>query len=266
MRIIGAIAAGTVGIALLTGCGTPAPAPSDPVTSPPAGSPAATPSETAAPSETTAPSGGSDVSIDDFLQRVSGAEMKTYTMEMDMSTSIEGTPMTITSSGSFDNSDSDNPASHMKMDVAGMAMEMILVDGEAYLKMAMLGEDWFKMEPEDAAELAGTSGPDIGQWTEDYAKNVEKVELVGETTVNGVAVTQYRLTLKPEALGDLGMEESGIEATDVVFDVWIDGDGFTRKFAMDMKGDVPVSMTATLDNFNEPVTIKAPEKWTKMPS
>ncbi|MCW5952879.1 MAG: hypothetical protein KIT69_11540, partial [Propionibacteriaceae bacterium] len=149
MRIIGAIAAGTVGIALLTGCGTPAPAPSDPVAPPPVSEPAPTPSET-----TTAPSGGSEISIDDFLQRVSGAEMKTYTMDMDMSTSIEGTPMTITSSGSFDNSDPANPRTHMKMDVAGMEMEMIVVDGEAYLKMAMLGDQWMKMDPEDAAELA----------------------------------------------------------------------------------------------------------------
>lgn len=262
MRIIGAVAvvAATAGITLLAGCSTPAPAPSDPVIPPPASEPAPTPSET-----TAAPSGGSELSIDDFLQRVSGAEMKTYTMDMDMSTSVDDTPMAMTTSGSFDNSDPENPSSHMKMDVAGMEMEIILVDGEAYLKMAMLGDQWMRMDPKDAAEMAGTSGPDIGQWTRDYAKNVEKVELVGEDTLNGVAVTQYRLTLKAEALGDLGMEDAGIKATDVVFDVWIDGEGFTRKFVMDMKGDVPVSLTATLDNFNEPVTIEAPKDWVEMP-
>ncbi len=262
MRIIGAIAAGTVGIALLTGCGTPAPVPSSPATPPPTSAPAPAPSPTATD---TAPSGGAEISVDDFLQRVSGAEMKTYTMEMEMSTSIEGTPMAIRTSGTFDNSDSSNPRSHMKMEVSGMEMEIILVDGDAFLKMAVLGDTWMKMDPEDAAEMAGTSGPDIGQWTEDYAKNVEKVERVGEESLNGVAVTHYRLTLKPEALGDLGMEEAGIEATDVVFDVWIDGDGFTRQFVMDMKGDVPVAMTATLDNFNQPVTIEAPKDWTEMP-
>lgn len=262
MRITGAFAAAALGITLLAGCGSPAPsAPSEPTTTPPPVSePAPAPSET-----TTAPSGGSELSIDDFLQRVSGAEMKTYTMNMEMATSIEGTPMTITTSGTFDNSDSANPRSHMKMDVAGMEMEIILVDGDAYLKMALLGDQWMKMDPEDAAEMAGTSGPDIGQWTKDYAKNVEKVELVGEENLNGVTVTHYRLTLKPEALGDLGMEDAGIEATDVVFDVWIDGDGFTRQFVMDMKGDVPVAMTATLDNFNQPVTIEAPKDWVEMP-
>lgn len=35
---------------------------------------------------------------------------------------------------------------------------------------------------------------------------------------------------------------------------------------MDMAGDVPVSMTATLDDINEPVTIEAPKDWVEMPS
>lgn len=264
MRIIGAFAAATVGLALLAGCGTPAPAPSAPTTAPPpASEPVPAPSETAA---TRVPAEPGEVSIDDFLQRVGTAEMKTYTMEMEMSTSVDGAPMEMATTGSFDNSDPANPRSHMQMDIAGMEMEMILVDGEAFLKMAMLGDQWMRMDPKDAAELAGSSGPDVGQWTKDYAKNVEKVELVGNDTVGGVAVTQYRLTLKPESLGDLGMEDAGIEATDVVFDVWIDDQGFTRKFAMDMKGDVPVAMTAILDNINEPVTIEAPKDWIEMPS
>ena len=268
MRITGSIAAATFAIALLAGCGSPAPsAPSGPGSSAPATQPTASPTEVApAPAETSAaPGGGSELSADDFLKRVSGAAMKTYTMDMEMSTSIEGAPMTITTSGSFDSSDAASPRSHMKMNISGMEVEMIVVDGDAFMKMAMLGDQWMKMDPKDAAEMAGTSGPDIGRWTEDYAKNVEKVELVGEEDLNGVAVTRYRLTLKPEALGDLGMKDAGFEATGVVFDVWIDGEGFTRKFAMDMAGDLPATMTATLDNINEPVTIKEPKDWVEMP-
>ena len=263
MRIIGAFAAATVGLALLAGCGTPAPTPSAPTTAPPASEPAPAPSETAT---TPAPAEPGEVSIDDFLQRVSGAVMKSYTVEMQISTTVEGTPMEMATTGSFDNSDPADQRSQMKMDIAGMEIEMILVGGDAFLKMAMLGDQWMKMDPKDAAELAGSSGPDVGQWTKDYAKNVEKVELVGDDTVGGVAVTQYRLTLKPESLGALGMQDAGIEATAVAFDVWIDGEGFTRKFVMDMKGDVPVAMTAILDNINEPVTIEAPKDWVEMPS
>jgi hypothetical protein len=246
MRITGSIAAATFAIALLAGCGSPAPsAPSGPGSSAPATQPTASPTEVApAPAETSAaPGGGSELSADDFLKRVSGAAMKTYTMDMEMSTSIEGAPMTITTSGSFDSSDAASPRSHMKMNISGMEVEMIVVDGDAFMKMAMLGDQWMKMDPKDAAEMAGTSGPDIGRWTEDY-----------------------RLTLKPEALGDLGMKDAGFEATGVVFDVWIDGDGFTRKFAMDMSGDLPTAMTATLDDINEPVTIEAPKDWVEMPS
>ena len=263
MKITGSIAAATFAVALLVGCGSPAPStPSGPASTPPsAAAPAPSPTET-----TSAPDGGTDVAVDEFLQRVSGVEMTSYVMDMEMSTTVEGAPMTITTSGSFDTSDSDSPNSHMQMDISGMKVEMILVDGEAFIKMALLGDQWMKMDPEDAAEMAGTSGPDIGQWTEDYAKNIEKVEKIGEEDLDGVAATHYRLTLRPEALGELGMKDAGITATGVVFDVWVDGDGFTRKFAMDMDGDVPVAMTATLNDINEPVTIEAPEDWVEMPS
>lgn len=263
MRITGSIAAATLALALLAGCGSPAQTPSGQATQP-----AASPTDAApAPSETTtAPDGGSNVSADEFLQRVSGVEMKTYTMEMEMSTAVEGAPMEMTMTGSFDGSDAATPRSHLKMNVSGMEIEMIMVEGDAFMKMALLGEDWIKMDPEDAAEMTGGSSPDIGQWTEDYAKNLEKVELIGEEDLNGLAVRHYRLTLKPEALKGLGVEDVGFETTDVAFDVWIDGDGFTRKFAMDMAGDVPVSMTATLDDINEPVTIEAPKDWVEMPS
>ena len=263
MRIIGALAVGTVGNALLTGCGAPAPStPSAPTTTPAA---ATTPAP--APSETTpaAPSGGSDISVEEFLQRVNRAEMKTYTVDMDMSTEVEGTPMTMTTSGSFDNSDPENPRSHMKMNVMGMEMEMILVDGDAFLKAAMLGDQWMKMDPKDAAELAGSSSVDMAQWTQDYGKNLESVEFVGDETLDGIAVSHYRLTMNPEALQDLGVDDASFEVTDAVVDVWLDGEGFTRQFAMDMKGEVPITMTTTMDNFNEPVTIEAPKDWVEMP-
>lgn len=77
--------------------------------------------------------------------------MKTYTMEMEMSTAVEGAPMEMTMTGSFDGSDAATPRSHLKMNVSGMEIEMIMVEGDAFMKMALLGEDWIKMDPEDAA-------------------------------------------------------------------------------------------------------------------
>lgn len=268
MRITGAFAA-TLAVALLAGCGSPAPsAPSGPASSPPpavTSAPAAT-DPAPSPSETSAAPGGSELSVDDFLQRVSGAKLKTYTMDMEMSMTIEGQQVAFTTSGSFDATDPADPNSHMKMNIGGVEMEMILLDGAAFMKAAAAGDQWMKVDPKDAAEMGGTSGSEIGQWTEDYAKNVEKVELVGDEDLNGLTVTRYRLTMKPGALDNLGMEDVEITATGVVFDVWVDGDGFTRKFAMDMDGDVPVAMTATLNDINEPVTIEAPEDWVEMPS
>ena len=267
MRITGALAAVTAGVALLAGCSPSAPStPSEPATPPQASQPAGESTPAPSPSETSAePGGAGELSIDEFLQRVGNAKMTTYTMEMALTTTVSGAPMDMKTSGSFDNTDPKNPASQMKIDAMGMKMEMILIDGDAFVKMELLGDKWVKMDEKTAAEMTGTAGPDIGQWTQDYAKNVQKVELVGDEQIGGVNTTHYKLTLKPESLKDFGMEDAGIDATGVVFDVWIDGDGFTRKFAMDMKGNVPTSITATLDNFNEPVSIKAPKDWVPMP-
>ncbi len=259
MRTIGALAAGIVGIALMTGCSTPSPTQTTPPP-PPASESAPAPAET-----TSAPAGSGDASVDDFLKRVSGAQMKTYTMEMEMVTELEGNEMPVSSTGSFDNTDPAAPRSHLKMQAMGMDIEVIQIGGDAYLKMAALGEDWIKMDAATAAEMSSSGSPNIGQWTEDYAKNLESVELIGDEQVSGVNTSHYRLTMKPEALKDLGVGE-GADNAQVLFDVWVDGEGFTRKFVVDLAGEVTAKVNATMDNFNQPVTIEAPKDWVEMPA
>lgn len=258
MRTFRTLAAAAAGAVLLAGCGAPAPTTQTP---PPASEQPPAGSQT--PAAPTSPS-GAEVSVDDFLKRVSGAEMKTYTMEMEMVTEIEGSEVPIRSTGSFDNTDPETPRSHMKLQVMGMDMELIQVGDDAYLKMAALGKDWMKMDAETAAEMSSAGSPNVGQWTEDYAKNLESVELVGDEQVSGVNTSHYRLTMKPEALDDLGVGESSA-AAQVLFDVWIDADGFTRRFVVDLSGEVTGKVDATLNDFNQPVSIEAPKDWVEMP-
>ncbi|MGC3954125.1 MAG: LppX_LprAFG lipoprotein [Propionicimonas sp.] len=257
MRILGALAAATLAATLLAGCGTPAP----PVqTTPPPVS--EQPPATSPTPVTEAPPAGAGV--EEFLQRVTGVTMTTYTMKMEMVTEIEGNEMPISSTGSFDNTDPDAPRSHLTMQVMGTEMELIQVGDDAYLKMAAMGDQWMKMDAESAAELSSGGSPDLGQWTQEYAKNLESVEFVGDEQVSGVTASHYRLTMKPEALRELGVSD-GTDATQVLFEVWVDGDGFTRQFAVEVDSSVKAKISATMDNFNQPVTIEAPKDWVEMP-
>lgn len=241
MRIIGAIVVATASLALLAGCGSPA----QPASSEPASAPASTPS-----GATASPGGGS--TLDDFLQRVSGAELKTYQVV----TIVQGAEAKIIESGEFDNSDPTNPRSYVKkVDSRGGAFKVIVVDGQGYknLPNGELGDLWIKMRPEDAEAMGGTTEPDISQWAKDYADNLKGVDLVGEESIDGVGVTHFRVTMDAAAMGDMGLGDR-----DAVADVWIDGDGFTRKMVMEMGGSMPFSITTTVSNINEPVDIEAP--------
>ncbi len=252
-------ASAAAALTLLAGCGAPA---SPTTAAPPASGPASTPAETS----TTPAAPAGEVSVDEFIQRVKGAQVKTFTSVMDIATEIEGAPMEMKISGSYDISDPKKPASHLKMDVSGMAIEIIMLDGEAYLKMDLLGDQWMRTDPDTAAQMAGGGAPNLGQWAEDYGKYIQSVEKVGEDTVDGVAVTHYRLKLSPEALSELGGGSDIGEVTSIDYEVWVDADGFTRKFAVDMPGETPVKMNATMSDINQPVSIKAPKDWVEMPS
>lgn len=268
MRMISSLPALAAGALLLAGCGAPAAAPSQPPATQapagPAGSAAPTPS---AASSTEAPAGGGGSSVQDFLDLVSKAKMTTYTMDMSMTTTMDGSALEMTTSGAFDNTDPDKPASHLTMNVSGLEMEMIIVGGDYFLKMAMTGDQWMKMDAESARQMTGSAAPDFSTWADENGDTVKDVEVVGQETIGGVGTTHYRLTMTPEAVEEFGVDDDALEGATLGYDMWVDGDGFTRKFDVAITGgSVPVTMTATLDDFNEPVDIKAPKKWTEMPS
>ena len=264
MRMISSLPALAAGALLLVGCGGPA-APT--TTQPPATTQApAAPTESAAPS-TQAPANGTDSAVQDFIDKVSAAKMTTYTMDMAMTTQVEGTSLELSTSGTFDNTDPANPASHLKMKVSGMDMEMISVGGDYFMKMAMTGDQWIKMDAASAQEMTGSAAPDFTTWAETTKDAIEGVEVVGEESIGGVTATHYRLTMTPAAVADLGVEETGLEGATFGYDVWVDAEGFTRKFDVSVTGgSIPMEMTSTLDNFNKPVDIKAPKNWVESPS
>jgi len=261
MRMISSLTAVAAGALLLVGCGGPtAPTP----TQSPSSQATTAPSESAAPSTDPAPA---DDSVDAFVDLVSSAAMTTYTMDMAMSTKVQGTPMEVSTSGAFDVTDPAQPRSHLTMNVSGLEMEMISVDGEYFMKMDMTGDQWMKMDAESAQQMTGSAAPDFSNWAEQARDTIESVEVVGEEPVDGVPATHYRLVMTPDAMADFGVDEAGVADATIGYDVWVDADGFTRKFDVSLTGgEMPMEMSATLDDFNEPVDIEAPKDWVEAPS
>ena len=155
--------------------------------------------------------------------------------------------------------------------VEGPGIEIRFVDGDQYLQFVvpegmqgLLGdampEGWFTLDPEAAAGMGivcpspvpgGTPVSGVCQLPNDNTFLIEHVtgaEIVGQDDLDGLAVTHVRFTVDAAALaaaasatlgggdgaggavpfgGDFGPDE-------LVFDVWIDGDGLIRRLSLDL--------------------------------
>lgn len=165
-------------------------------------------------------------------------------------------------------------------DLAGFGLEMRAVEGTAYVRFVipdemrdLLGDampkGWFTLDAASAAEmgivcpaaLPGTT-PDDGlcPLPNDHLYLIEHVrsaEIVDQTDIDGVSAVQVRVTLDFAAAfaehiaeaegGDDSMPFAGdMFPGEVVYDVWIDGDGLTRRMSLDL-GPLMEDLVAGLD-------------------
>lgn len=239
---------------LLTGCGSTTP-PTPPSTDA-APAPQASATSSAPASEPPQPASG-ELSVDEFLAKFASAEkaVKTFAMEMTM-TAADSPGLTAT--GVVDQS-SGTMNQHMTMNIMEQDMEVIMLDGTVYMRMPALGDDWYRMTPEQAqgsgVELPGTPSDMLRESRDAF----DKVELIGTEEIRGVTTDRYRITLAAEVTeGEMGIP---------LYEVWLDQQGFTRKVLVEVSGgDSDSRIEMITDKINEPVSIKAPEKWVDMPS
>lgn len=238
-----ALAAATIALLAFAGCSSPAPS---------AGSPSAGQSAPAS-----APAAGSEVSVDDFLAKVSAgmASMKTYHVEMTVSGAGEGK---LTTTGDID-AGVTPPNQHLTMTIAGKPVEMIVVGGDYFVK-GMMGDGWVKMPAGAASSMSGSSGDQMSVLTNNKDA-FEKIVLVGSEDVSGTPADHYRVTMNLEKIG--GSMASASAAKTMTYDAWLDSEGRMLKAVTEMG---KITTEATMSKFNEPVTIKAPTEFTEMPS
>lgn len=261
MKPVHPLVIGAAALILATGCSAPGTVTSTAV-------PAAS---TAAPAPAS-PASGQEVDKNQLLEDLAAASNRatTYAMEMTLKGTAAGQDVSGTINALVDQTDKANPRMKYSMDLGGMAMEMIMVDGNSYVKMALLGDTWMKMTAEQMAQ-AGVDTPGVGASSglEAARDSIQKVVFLGEEEVGGHATRHYRATVDAAAFDQMGGSGLEIEGETFDYDLWVDADNLMRRFSMTGQAEgSPLQMTATFDKWGEPVSIEAPDPSTvtDMPS
>ena len=172
---------------------------------------------------------------------------------------------------------------------AGMfdEMEVRVVDGVSYIRFPLFGmlfgaqTEWVSAPEEEGASITDDftfAQPDNpAQMLEQFEEADAEVTEVGRETVNGVGTTHYRVVFDAAALLEQAspeeraeMLESGpVPDGEFPMDLWITDDGVVVRYIMEVDGSMVESseaeefqhmvMTFDLLDFNQPVTIVAPD-------
>jgi LppX_LprAFG lipoprotein len=163
-------------------------------------------------------------------------------------------------------------------------IEARMVDGVMYMNLGSLGgsnglssmtggKTWMKLDLKAFGAGAGATGSAGGLGDAnpggvlDSLRGAGDVEKVGADTLRGVETTHYRATIDPQkAIANAPAElqekaKAGLAELGGPFpmDVWIDGDGQTRKISADIDAATgKVSMTLEYYDFGVDVDVTAP--------
>lgn len=204
-------------------------------------------------------------------------------------------PFTFTADGA---SDSSSRSATMTLDMSSIAQLLggaagnpsdwkadVILDGSnandivEYLRLPALakqlpgGKPWVKIDLNSLGKLGNVNVTTLlqsaGQQDPTQAlqvlQSVGDVKQAGSEQVDGVDTTHYTGTIDPQKVaGKLGatglgpaLAASGAQTIPV--DVWIDGDGYVRKFQEAVKGtNATVNIAATLSDFGTKVDVTPP--------
>ncbi len=200
---------------------------------------------------------GGDLSTEEFANLMTAGIEATTTAKVVTRSETNG--MVTVSEGVTDMS-GRTLASHMTMTMQGQTTEMIMIDGDLYMKMPG-SEGWTKMSASDAtAGGVEETAFDPQALTQAFLGGLKSVETIGEEDVNGVATTHYRMVTDiTAAMEALGSPEAAAGMDDITQDVWLDSEGRSVKssYEMEMSG-VTMKSETLMSDFGAPVTIEAP--------
>lgn len=156
--------------------------------------------------------------------------------------------------------DAANPASSFSMTMAGMNLEMLLVDKKIFVK-GIPGQDpakWAVLDEKSAMgkELASSADQlDPARMYDEFDKALTGVKHVGPEQVDGEDMEKYELTMDTKSIPDLPTEGAAQLPDTLTYTAWLDSEDRMRKVTFEILG---MKAVVTMSKFNEPVDITAP--------
>lgn len=209
----------------------------------------------------TEPKADEALTADNFTQRMNEAQIKAGTAHFEQKITVEGVGDMVMSGEMQAGSTPDETRMRMVGDMSGIAMEMLVVDGDAYMKLGELTENKFVKMGADGAMSDITAGADLNAQLKLFKESLVDFTQDGSEKIDGVDAKRYVLTLDTEkVLASSSGEEIPADAVDALgdtmtYEIFIGSDDLPRKITMDVAGS-PMEMT--FSKWGEPVDIQAP--------
>lgn len=153
----------------------------------------------------------------------------------------------------------DDSAGQFTMSMAGMNLEVIMVDQKVYVK-GIPGQDpakWAALDEnsEMGKELSSsTEQLDPNLMYDEFESALTEVKHVGTETVDGESMAKYELTMDTKSIPDLPTEDAQLPET-LTYTTWLDDQDRMRKMSFEIAG---ISAVITVSKYGEPVEITAP--------
>lgn len=199
-------------------------------------------------------------SMEQIANAMAGVKTYSMTMTMNVDSSMAKTKTKIEAVVDV----TDPSASKMKgtTTTSGIEVKLIKIGDKIWVKGATTGGKWQKL-PASSAQVSATDSADMTKALQQMQAAVSETTTVGTETVDGVEATHYKFVIDVAAYNKALGGKAVVSGDTFDYDVWADADGLMRKMETTMKMDVSgqkieSNLSATMSDFNEPVTIKAP--------
>lgn len=207
------------------------------------------------------PAGGEEIAVDELLERLkSPGEEQLSSFEMAMDMSAQGQELAM--AGAVDMG-GETPEMNITMDITGLgSMEMILVDGAAYLALPGVTEEGQYVEvPADQLGQFGagdlTSSVDLGATWDGWDAGAQRATFLGSEDVDGEPMDHYQIVVDAAAAAEaMGQPDVAGMPPKLTYDVWVDEDDFMRQMSFEVEGEV---LEMTMDNWGGDVDVQAPD-------
>ncbi|MBB2987681.1 LppX_LprAFG lipoprotein [Terracoccus luteus] len=234
-----------------------------------AGTTSEAPATSAAPAPTSSDAGDAsggqaagEVDKAEFIGRLKSAMAGVSSAHVDMQMSGQGQKVSVQGDTRLSSGDQ---AMKMSMSMAGMDIDMVVLDKKVYMK-GMPGVAAGKWAAFDASSsiakqmAASADSADPKKMFDAFEQGATKVKKVGTEKVDGEDMERYELTLDTKkALSASGAGAAGAAAgsmpSTITYDVWVDSKDHMRKVDFDVAG---VKATVMMGKYGEPVDITAP--------